>query len=628
MDKTKIPYILVLFAVILMTALTACSDDIESLDSLSAGEVLLTIEATPAATRTVLSTDGTTVLWQADDEIAVYDYVASKHRFGADEVEGNQASFTGKVTSKLPNFLALYPYDLAADNLSSGRISATLPTTQYAVANGFPLYSVDGGYVSCNISVAKGERNLDGSPSVVTFHNVGQMLQFTVPDYVAGKVSSIQFSANTAVAGTLSVDYSGSTPSTTVSGSQTLTILPSVGSSTFASGTYYIVTAPVQMNGFSMTFTCEGKTYRLSSTTTFGGQAGKVYTLGAIDLVNTPSVTATHIYNTVNGVNTLQGTRVQATNAPVEGRTWSVSIKNSAGNVLRSISGTGDLTSAETDASWPYLPMGNYTVEYSYTTSNNKTITKSVPISIAHPSLTLAVDAYTAHSKYEEGNAEAANACDRLTVYSPSATLSVASSLLANSNYTTTYTHTLNGKTATSSTSTWANYTEIPVSGSLYTLSVTANFAGTTATGSKQVRITGLPADFTPPTKATGWSNDKGTTDFNSDHVRLGNASWSQPHRIKNSTWFNIPKDTRVGLDYDIVLHRAAVDVTANVKMGSQEVVTCTDTKYNNDIHNTGLNYFTLSEQVTSVTCEGSYGSGATCSKVYKLNFMYGTKTN
>ena len=310
-----------------------------------------------------------------------------------------------------------------------------------------------------------------------------------------------------------------------------------------------------------------------------------------------------------------------------------MNIKNSAGTVVRTLSITGDSqTSDETDAAWPYIPAGTYTVECKYTTSNNREITKTLPaLVVPTPTITLTADCYTAHTKYERGEVVAANQCERLTVYSPSAKLSVAPALMQNANYTRTFKRTLNYNNQSSTTTeatnspSWSNYTGVAVSGSLYTFSVTANFAGTQVTASKQVRITGLPANFQPPTQSTGWSNDEGTTNFNSDHVRLGNYSLSQPHRIKNTSWFNIPKSTRVALDYDIVLHRAAVNTTANVKMGDQLIVECTDSKYNNDVHNTGIKQFTLSNNGTSVTCVGTYGSGATCTKVYKLNFSYGT---
>ena len=593
----------------------------------------LTIETEATATRTALDDDGTTVVWQTGDEMAVYDYQAAKHNFRAQVESDGHTKFTGKVTAKSPRFAALYPYALAGDNASSANaLTATLPATQYAVPNGFPVCPVSDSYVVGNISVTTGERNLDGSPAVVTFHNVCQLLRFTVPTYAADKISRIQFSTNTAVAGSLNIDCSSDTPATKIASTESkiITIMPPRGTSAFAAGTYYMLTAPVRLTGFSMTSTCEGRTYSLASTSTFGGQSGRVYNIGIIDLVNTPSVTdCHHVYDSDN---LLQGTSLTVAGAPIEGQPWTVAIK-SGGKTVRSMSLTGDSqTSDETDSSWPYLPAGTYTVEYSYTTSNSKTITTTLPTSLTvpAPALTLTVDAYTAHSKYEEGNSDAANECDRLTVYSPKASLSVATSLINNSNYSLSYKRTINGQTTTTTektnTPSWANYTNIPVSGSMHTLSVTATFAGSQVTGTKQVRITGLPANFTPPTKDTGWANDKGTTDFNSDHVRLGNASWSQPHRIKNASWFNIPASTRIALDYDIVLHRAAVDVTANVKMGDQQIVECNNTKYGDDVHNTGVTQANLSAAVTSVTCEGSYGSGATCSKVYKLYFKYGTK--
>ena len=602
--------------------MVACTDTV--LDDEGQDLVPMTIEAMPEATRTSL--EGTSVLWSEGDEVAVYDFKAPKHRFTSQTTDG-RTKFVGKVTAKSEPFAAIYPYDLAGEAATSAALlAATLPSEQYVVADGFP--------VGMNISVAKGARNIDGSPSNVTFRNVCQLLRFSVPAYVADKVTSIVFTAQTAVAGKLGIDYSGASPIVGIASteSKTITVLPPRRTSTFAAGTYYILTAPVRLNGFTMTMqTVEGKTYSLASTTQFGGDAGRIYSLGNIDLVNTPTVTdCHHIYGTDN---MLQGTTLTVSGAPIEGKPWTVNIKNSAGTVVRTLSITGDSqTSDETDAAWPYIPAGTYTVECKYTTSNNREITKTLPtLVVPTPTITLTADCYTAHTKYEQGEVVAANQCERLTVYSPSAKLSVAPALMQNANYTRTFKRTLNYNNQSSTTTeatnspSWSNYTGVAVSGSLYTFSVTANFAGTQVTASKQVRITGLPANFQPPTEAAGWSKDAGTVNFNSDHVRLGNYSLSQPHRIKNTSWFNIPKSTRVALDYDIVLHRAAVNTTANVKMGDQLIVECTDSKYNNDVHNTGIKQFTLSNNGTSVTCEGTYGSGATCTKVYKLNFSYGT---
>ena len=579
-----------------------------------------TLDAATITTRTALTDDGLTVAWKSSDAIAVYDFTANKHRFPITLDDDGHAKFTNRVTPKSPSFAAIYPYDQAGNSASSlSNLTATIATTQYAATSTFDS--------DLNVSVAKGNRNLDGSPSRVTFYNACQLLRFSVPAYAAGKISSILLTATSPVAGKLNIDYSGDTPTFSIASSEskTITILPPKRTSTFDAGDYYITVAPTELKGFTLTFTCAAKNYALTSPTTFGKQQpGRIYLIGAIDLINTPTATASHVYT--DGV--LQGTKVQITGAPIEGGSWSATIKNASGTTVRSIAAArNNLSSDESDTAWPYLPKGEYTVSYTFDRSNGTQQTQEIKFSVPAATLSLAVDGYTAHTKYEAGDITAANACDRLTFYAPSARLSVANSLMANANYAHNYKRTFNGNSTTTTEAkndpSWNNYTSVPVSGSLYTFTVVATFAGETASASKTVRITGLPVNFTPPTKATGWSNDVGTTDFNSDHVRLGNASWSQPHRIKNTSWINVPKSTKMSLDYDIVLHRAAVDVTANVKAGNQEIVKCTDSKYNNDVHNTGVKIFTTNDAVSSFTCEGSYGSGATCTKVYKLFFQY-----
>ena len=569
----------------------------------------------PAVTRAAAPT----LAWQPAASVAVFDFQSAKRTFAATTISGSRATFEGQLTAKSPAFAAIYPHDLAASTATSAAtLAATLPTTQRAVAG-----DID---AALTIAVAKAQRNLDGSPAEVTFHHATQLLAFTIPAYAEDRISSILLTATTPVAGRLNIDYSGTTPAITIPSteSRTINILPPTGVTTFEAGTYYIAAAPTQIPAFTLTYTANGRTYTQASTAALGGTPGCTYDLATIDLINTPAATATHTY--ADGL--LTGTDVALSGAPIEGRTWTVTIINAAGTTVRTASGSGNLTSPATDnATWPFLPQGTYTVRYTFTDSNGDSRTETTTLTVAAPALTLTVDGYTAHTRYEAGDIDGANACERLTFYAPSARLNVAPALMANANYTRTFQRTFNGQTATTTETTntpaWANYTGTPVSASLYTFTVTANFGGTQVTASKSVRITGLPANFTPPTQATGWANDRGTTDFNGDHVRLGNYSFSQPHRIKNESWFNIPAGTRMSLDYDIVLHRAAVNTTANVKVGSQQVVYCDDSKYNDDVHNTGVQAFTTQAAVTSVTCEGSYGSGATCTKVYKLFFQY-----
>ena len=218
---------------------------------------------------------------QAETSVAVYDETG-RHSFSASTVE-NAQRIGGSVTPRTRDFLAAYPYSQVGEALSDGKIVFTVPAEQRAltIAPGTQLASS-----RINYAVAKGQREYDGKLLNLTFQPVCQLLQFQVPAYAAARIKAIQFNAATNVAGQLNVDYSSDAPSAAIasSGSQTVTILPPAGETAFAAGTYYILTAPVQMNGFSMTFECGDTDYTLSGTSSLGGEAGKIYPLGYVDL--------------------------------------------------------------------------------------------------------------------------------------------------------------------------------------------------------------------------------------------------------------------------------------------------------------------------------------------------------
>ena len=537
MTKSKIYIILLWFAASFMVA---CSDI--AFDEDSQDLVPMTIEALSESTRTVL--DGTSVLWSEGDEAAVYDFKTTKHRFTSQTTDG-RTKFVGKVTAKSEPFAAIYPYDLAAEaGSSASALGATLPAEQYAVLDGFPA--------GMNISVAKGARNIDGSPSNVTFHNVCQLLRFSVPAYAANKVTRITFTAQTPVAGKLNIDYSGTSPVVSIASteSKVITVLPPSGSSTFAAGTYYILTAPVQLNGFSMTMqTADNKTYRLASDTQFGGAAGHIYSLGNIDLVNTPSVTATHVY--ADGI--LQGTKVTLTGAPVEDVNWTATIKNASGTTVRTLSGTGDLTSDETDASWPYLPKGDYTVTYHYTTSNNKAMTKTLSLTV--PKMThdfsVSFSTYTSYSYYSgDGvtrNITQANACANNIIYEPTLKVTgIANNILNNTNYKFTLTPSGYSTSLKSGTNGTYVYNNVSVTDwKAYTLSCSLAFDGVTKSGSKTVYITGLPYTAAPPKNSGNhaWSEVQGGSkiDWNNDNVSLGDGGTATSDPTIKSPEFYLP---------------------------------------------------------------------------------------
>ena len=500
----------------------ACSEN-DVVDYEAGGLEPLVISATPVETRTLLADDGKSIVWQSGDEIAVYDYVAPKHKFALESSDRSKARFLGKITAKKDNFLALYPYSLGAENLTeTNGISVQLPAQQTAQASTFAS--------GLNISVGKGARNVDGSPSVLTFYNVCQLLKFEVPEYVAGKIKEIRFAANTPVAGTMMVDCSGDMPSAAVSadGSSEITILPPSQAGTFAAGTYYIVSAPVQMTGFCMTFTCDGATYTLGSSSTFGGEAGKIYSLGKIDLVNTPRANAVHVYN--QGV--LVGTKLSLSNAPVEGKEWSAVVKNANGTVVRSLQGTDNLTSSENDAAWPYLPQGGYTVEYSFDNSNGKRITKTMQFNVVEkPTFTVSTYAYTSFSYYKgdgvERDVETANSLNNMTIYEPRITINgIDSKILKSPNYTFTsqisnVSSSVKGRDGAVITFNNATVGNLGA----YSLTGIVTFDGTSVSAVKTVYITGIPYNAEPPTQANGWT---GSASWNSGYVQLNKQTISK----------------------------------------------------------------------------------------------------
>lgn len=484
-----------------LLCLASCAED-NLFDDGACGLVAMQLHTSSVATRTSLLDDGTTVVWDESDELAVYDYEASKHRFVAAHIDASTARFVGNITKKKSEFLALYPYALGADHLSAdGDVLATLPREQTAAVNTFAPHS--------NIAIAKGTRNVDGSPSVITFYNVCQLLKFTIPAYASGKISQIQLTSRTSLVGTLGIHFQGDMPeaSITADGLESVIINPPSGCTTFDAGTYYIATAPVELQGFTMHFTCGDTSYSLASNSTFGGNAGKVYSLGSIDLVNTPYVITQHKY--ADGM--LQGTALTVYNPPIEGAEWTAVIKNEHNIVVRTMQGVGPLSSSEYDEQWPYLHRGDYTLEYSFSTSNGKTITNNQTFYFNEtPKFSVGMSAYTSYSYYKgdgvERDINTANKLDNVTIYEPTITINgVSPRLLANPHYTFTVTNDFGGVLSGTGTGvhTYHNYTV--GSYASYTLTGTVTFDGVSRTRQKKVHITGLPYKTTPPTQAD-WS--------------------------------------------------------------------------------------------------------------------------
>lgn len=575
---------------------TACSE--EKIVDFEQGVLEpLVINATPKITRTALAEDGKSIHWQKGDKIAVYDYTAPKHEFAIESFDKSKARFLGKITAKKENFLVLYPHHLAADNLAAdNKISVSLPTEQTASANTFAS--------GLNISASKGKRNVDGSPSVLTFHNVCQLLKFEVPGYASDKISKIVFTTNTAVAGALTVDCTGETPIATISadGSKTISILPPAGTSTFVAGTYYIVSAPVQMNGFSMSFTCGGTQLSLRSNSTFGGEAGKIYSLGQIDLVETPNAKTEHVYK--DGV--LMGTKLTLNNAPIKDKQWSAVVKNASGTTVRTLQGTGNLISAEDDAIWPYLPTGMYTADYSFTNSNNKEFTKSISFNISEkPNFSISNYAYTSFSYYKgdgvEQNIETANGLDNMMIYEPRITINgISLDILNNSNYSFVPESNVTSGIISKKDGI-IRYNSYKVNSlTSYRLTAEVTFDGTSKSSEKTVYITGLPYSVAPPTQTDWTGSAKSWTD---SYVRL------HKHTIEKT--FYCPENINVKVGHSVRLYRSRIagKPTYKLQCSGTDLASFTAETGGKAVTDNGEYDGVLSASSPIITCTNSAGT-------------------
>lgn len=584
-----------------LLALAACqSDELQIPDA--EGCTLEILTSTEHATRTALLEDGKTVVWEQGDAIAVYDYIAPKKKFVAEVSEGT-TRFKGNITPKNSSFLAVYPHDLCEDELQSQKVAINLPSEQIAVPGGFAP--------NTNLSIGKGERNLDGSPSQVTFRNICQLFKLQVPSYIDGRITKIVLATNKAIAGKLLVDCSGSAPSVAVDNqeSTSVTLLPPAGSTTFAEGTYYMALAPVQAEGFSLTMTdTNGKTYSQHSKQAFGGTSGVIYTLGALDLVEQPAVTAQHVY--VSGV--LQGTEVSLT-APVPDREWTATITNASGVTVRSLAkSAGTLKSAATDAAWPYLPKGAYTVNYTFLTANGKEMGSSVSFQITeNPEFGLfqqAASSYTYYAGDEvEKNVTRANSIEAFTVTAISSSVTgISAAILNNANYSITYTNDFSGSVTASSNSA-VTYADKKYSATgAYTLGATATFDGVTKSDTKSVHITGLPYSAVPPKEGdwSGKANDWTYSKNSHQGVRLYDQQISKS--------FNIPANVDVNVKQDVDVHTSTLGTTYTLYAGGNSIFSLEaggKAASENCHEDKGTYPGTLTVDNPSVACDNSYGN-------------------
>lgn len=592
-----------------LLGLAACQND----DVFLAGDqgTLEFFTSTEIDTRTSLQ-DGNKVVWNEGDAVAVYDFAATKKKFVAEINEGT-THFKGNITPKYGSFIAAYPYDLAAENDNAKKIIMYLPEEQTAVKDGFGP--------DLNLSIAKGSRNVDGTPSEVRFRNICQLFKLSVPAYAANRIAKIELTTNTAIAGQLTVDYTEYDPVVTTNsqGAKTIALYAPTGSETFAEGTYYMILAPETIEGFTLTLTdINGKTYSQHSNASIGGINGFIYNLGNVDLIDKPVITPKHVYD--NG--TLVGTQVTLT-APVSDKAWSAVIKNGNGEIVRTLAeATGELTSDHTDATWPYLPKGSYIVEYTYTTANGKKMNATTAFTITEePQFSVTLDANSTYSYYLAGDVDKANSMDKNAITGIVCQAhGILPSILANDKYGFALNNNFNGTIASTGDNV-ANYNDISITQLGETeLSASVTFDGVTKTANKKVRITGLPFHHEPPT-SDNWTANNGQTSFNGDHVRTGAAGSNGEF---SNSGILIPAGTKMSLAYrvEVYMDNALSTQRYQITVGNQRVFDFStgDTGTENFDES---KVFTLTSEASNIKCYTGYCYGRAHSKTYKIALSY-----
>lgn len=315
--------------------------------------------------------------------------------------------------------------------------------------------------------------------------------------------------------------------------------------------------------------------------------------------------------------------------------TWGARIVNSAGTQVRTVSGTQALHSNGSDSQdWPFLPSGTYTASFFFVTEDGSVydMTKTRSFTIPNPSLSITMGGYSSFTKYSEGDVAAANSCERLTVYSLSARLSVSQKILANANYSCGYSCSFREVSQAAEKGQnlllLPDQTEVPVSFDTYPFTASATFCGQTVTGQRDFRITGLPVDFAPP-KDEEWDED-GKVKYEDGHVRMGGKVLDLTigsQTMTNNGSLRVPAGVTVGLHYDIVIHPATMGTTFSVSLGSDSMLSKKESGgggNTKDYPYVGSVSVKLQTNTSQIKCHNSYGGGQTRTEINSLYFYYG----
>ena len=268
----------------------SCSKDDEAIEKSTASEKLVNMsffsKNDEAATRTALSSDGSSVVWTANDVIGIGYYGSNRDATQPfkTSMNGNVARFYGQAADKPTPYYAIYPYQatgkIAYRSTTQAVFSYTLSSKQTAIANTFDP--------KANPSVAL----IPKAEDTFKAYNLGGLLKFTFKgsanvkqvtllsinqEPLSGSFeSTVTFDSNKAIS-TLSNEV--------VSGSPVITYKPESG--LFAEQTAYYVALPATTleQGLTLAFVLNnGKAVQYKVRSAVAIKRGEVKDLGLITI--------------------------------------------------------------------------------------------------------------------------------------------------------------------------------------------------------------------------------------------------------------------------------------------------------------------------------------------------------
>lgn len=525
-------------------------------------------------TKTVL--DGQSVNWTEGDQIAVYSNINYNkgYIFPATDIKGNSATFNGEVPVGTTSFFAVYPLERVVSVNEQG-VTVNIPADQTPAEGTFAEEH--------NITVAQGIKT-PGVPSVgtITFNNVCSYVKFTVPAYVSD-VNTVTISSDDAIAGDLTVDYTGENPKYTIAADGAKTTISMSGS--FGAGkTFLFVIAPGKVSNFSIKIETNSGNWTRTVSTGFTATAGRPVKLGIVDFkIASMDATATHTYAD-DGV-TLTGTNLVIKNLNIPdhltGYVKNVHIEiipEGKTDAVRSadIKDFSTQTSiAVNSTTYPYLPKGNYTIKSTYTMSGGTSRETTGSFSVPAPTFSVNTpSAHTSYDTYKNSGAAAANKLDGSTIYGVAGNgVSISDDILNNTKYKSIirgYSFTIGGKPVTVD----VNGNAANQSWNKHDVVAKFTFDGVTKESpALTCHVTGLPYRAPSPTTFNkNWTASQGKqTVVNEKNIVLKSGTGSGAVPTVNLAPFYIPSDKKISCNvngqYTLISKQFVIWYTTTFKL-------------------------------------------------------------